>query len=79
MFGSPGVGKTMLANAITSILPPLTKREQMEVAKIYSIAGLRKEMETLDIPFQGSPSYHNKVCTDWWWERNNFRRNNFSS
>ena len=52
MFGSPGVGKTMLANAITSILPPLTKREQMEVAKIYSIAGLRKEMETLDIPFR---------------------------
>ena len=34
MFGSPGVGKTMLANAITSVLPPLTKREQMEVAKI---------------------------------------------
>lgn len=52
MFGSPGVGKTMLANAITSILPPLTKNEEMEVAKIYSIAGFSKEMETLDIPFR---------------------------
>ena len=52
MFGSPGVGKTMLANAITSILPPLTKNEEMEVAKIYSIAGFSREMETLDIPFR---------------------------
>ena len=46
MFGSPGVGKTMLANAITSILPPLTKNEEMEVAKIYSIAGFSRVMET---------------------------------
>ena len=52
MFGSPGVGKTMLANAITSILPPLTKNEELEVAKIYSIAGFSREMETLDIPFR---------------------------
>ena len=52
MFGSPGVGKTMLANAIQSVLPPLTKKEQMEVAKIYSIAGLSKEIDNINIPFR---------------------------
>ena len=40
MMGPPGAGKTLLAKAIPSILPPLSFEESLEVTKIYSIAGL---------------------------------------
>lgn len=37
--GPPGSGKTMLARALPSILPPLTTEEQLEVGVIYSVSG----------------------------------------
>lgn len=37
--GPPGAGKTMLAKALISLLPPLSKPEQLAVTKIHSIAG----------------------------------------
>jgi len=40
MSGPPGSGKTMLARALPSILPPLTSREALEVTRIYSATGL---------------------------------------
>lgn len=40
MVGPPGSGKTMLASRMPSILPPLSKDEQMESAVIHSIAGV---------------------------------------
>jgi magnesium chelatase family protein len=39
MVGSPGSGKTMMARALISILPPMTLDEALEVTKIYSISG----------------------------------------
>lgn len=40
MTGPPGSGKTMLARALVSILPPMTSAESLEITKIYSVAGL---------------------------------------
>ena len=40
MCGPPGSGKTMLAHALTSILPSMSNSETLEVTKIYSVCGL---------------------------------------
>jgi len=39
MSGPPGAGKSMLAQRLPSILPPLSPRELLEVSMIHSIAG----------------------------------------
>ena len=39
MQGPPGSGKTMLAQALRGILPPLTHDEAVELTQIYSAAG----------------------------------------
>ncbi len=40
LSGTPGSGKTLLANALRGILPPLTRDESLEVTGIYSVANL---------------------------------------
>jgi magnesium chelatase family protein len=39
MSGSPGSGKTLMARALISILPPMSLDEAIEVTKIYSVSG----------------------------------------
>ena len=47
LFGPPGSGKSMIAERIRTILPPMTYEECLEVTKIKSILGEMKDKETL--------------------------------
>lgn len=40
LLGPPGSGKTMLAQRLPGILPPLSFDESLDVTRIYSVAGL---------------------------------------
>lgn len=40
LIGPPGSGKTMIASRMPGIMPDMTLDEKLEVARIYSIAGL---------------------------------------
>ena len=57
MQGPPGAGKTLLAKAIPSILPPLSFEESLEVTKIYSVAGFLESEKPL-ISFRPFRSPH---------------------
>lgn len=45
--GPPGVGKTMLASRLPSIMPPMTFDESVETTKIFSVRGFAER----EIPF----------------------------
>ena len=39
MLGPPGTGKTLLSKAFSSILPPLSREEALDVTRVYSSVG----------------------------------------
>ncbi|PZX18398.1 magnesium chelatase family protein [Palleronia aestuarii] len=53
LVGTPGSGKSMLAQRLPGLLPPLTAREALETSMIHSLAGLLDEGGiSRDRPFQ---------------------------
>lgn len=48
MTGAPGVGKSMLASRIPSIMPGLSMEERIEISEIHSICGLLEDGRLLD-------------------------------
>lgn len=54
MIGPPGCGKSMLAQRLPGLLPPLSTPQALEVAAVRSVAGERRGDEALDLtpPFR---------------------------
>jgi magnesium chelatase family protein len=59
MMGPPGAGKTLLARALPSILPPMTNDEALEATKVYSISRLLPP----DSPFIRQRPFHSPHYT----------------
>ncbi|HIP08057.1 MAG TPA: ATP-binding protein [Mariprofundaceae bacterium] len=57
MSGPPGSGKSMLASRLPSILPPLTDKQRLAVARVYSIAGEHTRSPMSSIPPFRSPHH----------------------
>ncbi len=52
MVGPPGAGKTMLAQRLPTILPPLTFEEALETTKIFSVSGMLSSSLVTVRPFR---------------------------
>jgi magnesium chelatase family protein len=50
--GPPGTGKSMLAKALPSILPRLTREEMLEVTHLHSLAGQEYDQIVTERPFR---------------------------
>jgi magnesium chelatase family protein len=52
LIGPPGVGKTMLAKRLPSILPPMTDQEILETSRLHSLAGMQLSGLVTTRPFR---------------------------
>lgn len=53
LIGPPGTGKTYLASALPTLMPPLSMSQQLMVASIYSVSGVAlSQKDTIAPPFR---------------------------
>ena len=64
LVGPPGSGKSMLSKRLPSILPDMTRQEQLEVTQIYSVLGLLPAEHPLieSRPFRSAAPYRLGGC-----------------
>ncbi|WP_394616197.1 YifB family Mg chelatase-like AAA ATPase [Lentzea sp. JNUCC 0626] len=55
LTGPPGTGKTMLAERLPGLLPPLTRQESLAVTAVHSVAGVLSS----DYPLVATPPFVN--------------------
>ena len=52
LTGPPGAGKTILARALTALLPPMSRQERLAATKLHSLAGVLTDDILLKRPFR---------------------------
>jgi magnesium chelatase family protein len=63
MVGPPGSGKTMLAERLPGILPPLRLDEALTVTRIHSAAGALSEGSLIERPPFRAPHHHSSIVS----------------
>ncbi len=69
LSGPPWSGKSMLAKALQSILPPMSFEQMVEVSQIYSLVWWLSEKTPLIMqrPFRAVHHTASRISIVWWW------------
>ncbi len=66
LSGPPGAGKTMLAERLSAVLPPLTRQESLEVTAVHSVAGILPRVNRSSPGRPTAPRTTRRPCSPWW-------------